>query len=919
MLRSGLPLCIAAAILSGCGGNSGPATPASALAPASTVPLATSLQPDANLLGLYDVDFDESTGELAIVPTRSGALTQDRYQLPIDGFLRPGDFRLIAIERSVDALELEFRLQHPFAAPTNLAGPATAANRADLGVVPRLILLADLPTGANAAEFTYFGSEVARPGISATADGYCDIGALLPTSALRQTTLHPFQMAVDELIDGVGSREGIPSGSGTGNYNAAQGGWQQTNIGANRNGWTGYQMLHQGQATRIRLSLSTEFLLDQGDAPLQLAMIAEYLDPRGGTTSAAKRANRLPKSPFDVTSFVYRMPHGAPDLSRSLFLEQTGTLEAGNSGSVAEVHWRVTDFDARAVPAAVSPLSSDPNPATVIAGAQGVPVARLDVPGVTSTPASLTVTDDDTVYGGDAGLDTGTPEDPLYLRGTIPNSAATGAQTPGNYWGLLELVDPEDALDRAAYEFAVDAALQPVASGLAHRVWQFAAISVGAGTACTTQSLLFDFNSNAQGWTPFGTNSDQYDWSHFRQGCANAVSEANALGVLSGGGGYLSMSDDNDNVACELVTDYGPSTVTGIKSPLMTLPEVCNPNTVALEFDAYMHAQAGAIARAFYSTSSDTPGAAIWTQTATGEEQIFANQIITLPDTVADGPGRIWFTFTGGATLYETPTGELAGLAIDNVELRLDALSPPVVGYTPTPGACAPSTITFDFSDAGGWQGGQFFGLPNGDGQATIRPNLGGLGSFRWTACDSSSDPTGTYAAVVANSAGGIVGTSLNVSSDQDLTDGGLGTGCNFLDDYGGPAAYNIVSPRVLIPAVCGVGDEVAIRWNAYQNSDAASGLDSTTLRLYISTDDGLSWGTPVWTQLASNGGTASINQLIYLDAFSGLANGVRFRFEWTSSAGSVRQSATLGQPFGCYIDMVRITTNSATTPVILP
>jgi|GEM_PF-6464182 len=922
MLRSALPLLVAAVTLTSCSGASSPATPASTPEPESNFTVATSLQPGANLLGLYDVEVDAATGDIAIVPTRTGALTQDRYQLPIDGFLRPGDLKIKTVSRAGIALDLTMELSHPFAAPTNVAGTPTAANRADLGIVPRIVAIADLPTGASVPAYSYFGGTViARNDVLYNRFAYCDLGNLLPDEPNLDTTIHPFVMAVSESTQPLGeegSRVGVPNGGQvTGNYNPAQGGWQRGNIGPNADNWTGFDVLHQGQSTVFELSLHQGALLDHGQVPFRIAVIAEYIDPRGGITSATKRANRLPGATVDVAKFVYRMPHGAADVSA--LQGDSGAVEAENTGSVDTITGSVVDWDARATATTFPVLSDDPAPNTVVAGAEGPPTIRVDCPGVTLTPATLMVVDDDGPLGGDPEPDSGVPGDEIYYEGIITNSAAAPGQVAGIYPSLYEATDPEFTMDRSGYEFPVDGNLAPVAAGLAKRVWEFGEMEVVATAGCVPQSLLFDFNSNAQGWTPYGTNSDQYDWSHFRQGCANAVSEANAAGVLSSGGGYLSMGDDNDNLACELVTDYGPNAISGIRSPLLTIPEGCAADSIELEFDAYVMAAAGATVRAFYSTSSETPGAAIWTQTATGEEQIFANQIIAIPDAVADGPGRIWFTFTGGATTYETPTGELAGLAIDNVELRMDAATPILSTYTPPIGTCTASTVTFDFTDAGGWQGGQFFGLPNGDAQATIRPMLGGVGSFRWTACDAASDPTGTYASVIANSAGGIVGTSINISADQDLTDGGLGTGCNFLDDYGGPASYNIVSPRVLIPTQCGLGDEVTLRWNAYLNSNATSGLDATSIRLYVSSDDGASWGTPLWTQNASNGGTASINQLIYLDTWSGLPGGIRFRFEFTSSAGSVRQSASLAQPFGCYIDLVRVGTNNATTPVILP
>ncbi|MCG3152712.1 MAG: hypothetical protein GEEBNDBF_02015 [bacterium] len=873
------------------------------------------------LLGLYDLAWDPTTQALTVEEARYGTATSDRYQIPLDSFLTGGSLRLIDIARTADTLSTRWQLRHPFAGPTDLSGPANASNRADLGIVPRLVVLADLPASASVADYTWFGSVIARPGVVPNSDGYCQSGQLVPAAPGRRANTFPFVMAVDEVFGGTGNRIGISSGGvGQGNYAPASGGWQAANIGPSRNGWTGYGVLHQGQTVTVPLDLVVSLFETPGVAPLQVAVLAQYLDPRGGTTATEKRANRLPVSPADVMKFVYRMPHGAPDVSRVVPLGTTGTLQAENPSSSVTMHVRVTDFDLRAPTTASATLASDPNPGTVMAGAAGAPTVRCDIPGVTATPATLTLTDDDTPYGGDVAADSGMPEDPVYFNGSVFNSAATPGQSEGPYWALVEVRDPEAALDRSSYEFPLDSTLTPVASGLLPVTWQFAPVTLDAPFGCALRTLTFTFDDGAEGWAPWGTNSDQYDWSHFRQGCANAATEAIAAGALSAGGTYLSTGDDQDNAECDFTDDYGPHADATFRSPLITLPHMCDPGELRVRFNAVLAADSDATA-SFYATSSDRdPGTPLWTRSGNGGVQVLTDVEVSLSTDLAAGPLRLWFRFQGGTDTYQTAGGEHAGLSIDHVRLLQDSDEPIKLGYTPPFGTCLAQNITqsFDLS-AEGWQGGQFFGLPNGDDQATIRQGLGGLGSFRWTACDAATDPLGTYSAVLAAAVGAISGPSLNISADQDQTDGGLGTGCQYLDDFGGNAVYNIVSPRYFIPSLCSEVDESTFRWNAYLNTNAVGGMVPSTIRLYLSGDNGQTWGSPVWSMNSSNGGTVAINQQVYLEDFEGSPQGVRARFEFVTTAASVRQAPTPTQAFGCYIDQVRVAITGSETLLLLP
>ncbi|HYE77709.1 MAG TPA: hypothetical protein VEI97_06965, partial [bacterium] len=149
---------LAAAALSCGGGDDSPATPgdptpgelgATALPGGDALPAPTGFAG----LGGYTLEVDLNSLSATATMWRKGAATDDLYFLAVDNFLRPNSLAVESIQVTPTTVNLNYRFTHPFPAPTNLAGPATAGNRADLGIAARLLVLADVP---GATGNTYF-------------------------------------------------------------------------------------------------------------------------------------------------------------------------------------------------------------------------------------------------------------------------------------------------------------------------------------------------------------------------------------------------------------------------------------------------------------------------------------------------------------------------------------------------------------------------------------------------------------------------------------------------------------------------------------------------------------------------------------------------------------------------------------------
>ncbi|MEO7993033.1 MAG: hypothetical protein ABI743_01435, partial [bacterium] len=336
--------------------------------------------------------------------------------------------------------------------------------------------------------------------------------------------------------------------------------------------------------------------------------------------------------------------------------------------------------------------------------------------------------------------------------------------------------------------------------------------------------------------------------------------------------------------------------------------------TLAAQFNAFVNARPTGIAT--LQISSDfgaTWGAPVWTVTGNGGSQAMDNVNLTLPDALAGTSIRLRFRFHDPDTsdIYITSDGLAAGLAFDHVVLAIGANSDFTTNFNPPTGACSARTATFDFTDAGGWRGGQFFGLANGDSEAPPS-GLGGFGAFRWTDCDASTDPTGTYAAVVTASSGALSGTALSIGAD----DTGSLCGDN-LNDYGALASYNVVSPRIAIPTPC-AGGTVNLVFNAFlRTARESSGFDPATVRCYVQANEGPLWDTAVWTATGSASAQTFTNQTVDVTTQAGMGGFLRIRFEFVSTSPS-DTIGPAGEAFGFFVDNVRLQSSNANQAYVL-
>lgn len=457
-----------AASMLGCQSRSAdPLDPAGAVHPVpdSTAPVWINGDRTEGMAGLWrvTVDSDALTGTLLPLDNRTAAANDDVYDLSIQNFTRPDSLRIRSVRRDAGQLLLDWQFTHPFAAPSNLAGPATAANRADLGVSGRLIFLIDVPTATGNTWFADDRPAIVNTAVVANPHGYFKPDGALPGLTTIANTF-PYQVLVDET--GNGSRVGISNGGQpTGNYSDAAGGWQQSNIGPGNNGWTGYGVLHQGQATAGTLALDLAAITGS-PFTFDTTIFCAYNDPRMGANAQQKRANRLPKNPVDVFAFAYRMPHGTQDIERITFLGDSGSGLVANEPSNTMLNFHIVDWDARGFETTFGDLAADPLVSTVAAGESGPPSLRIDIfdgSGMLTglfDPTSLQ--DDDSAFpNGDVGIDLGYPGDALYYACAFTNTGISG-QVSGLQNAMVRVVDAEATADTSAWRFVLQPDLSPV-------------------------------------------------------------------------------------------------------------------------------------------------------------------------------------------------------------------------------------------------------------------------------------------------------------------------------------------------------------------------------------------------------------------------------------------------------------------------
>lgn len=465
MTRTPLASLLLLICLSGCGRSVDPVTATSdSLAPA----LPQAYQYGVNTLsvaGVWTFTVDASTLEATLEPKpfRTAAQTDDTYALSVDRFFRPVHLRFTQIRGAGASISVSFDVVHPFPAPFNPEEPATGfGNRADLGFSGILALLGDVPT---ATGNTYFGDRVVNTAIMTNPHGYFSPEGLLPLSLTANT--FPYRLIVHDELGG--NRLGVAGPGGPrGNFGAD--GWTRAELGVNRTGWVGYNVLHQGQAAYISWRMTREYLEANGPVAIDLALFAKYNDPRGGATPDEKRANRLPPATPDMAIFGYRMPHGTWDVPQVIVRPEGGGFQA-NTVSSSLLRVSVEDFDALSEETTESDLSLEADPQKVNPGASGFPEIDVCIPGVLGgvntfasfTPASDLLDDDSAYPDGDPGADTGRPYDLLFFEHLVEKPAGSG-QSAGSYTGLVRVTDPEASLSTGY--IALDPDLVPLGSNL---------------------------------------------------------------------------------------------------------------------------------------------------------------------------------------------------------------------------------------------------------------------------------------------------------------------------------------------------------------------------------------------------------------------------------------------------------------------
>ncbi|HYE80100.1 MAG TPA: hypothetical protein VEI97_19145, partial [bacterium] len=249
-----LPLALAA-----CARADGPAVPPAGPGVAASGPFAQVARDGTTHASLFQatltVDAAGLRAALAPSPVRTATGNDQLAFLDLGAFFNPNTLKVHAVTFGQGTVDVVLQVAHPFPAP-DLTQPASATNRADLGFAGRLVVLAEVPI-ADRPSHSFFGGQVtADTSLVANPDGYVQPRGLIPTAGFANT--FPYVLVVDEDKDnrlGV-SNQGIPRG----NYLPAVGGWQRLNLGPERNGWTGYGYLHQGQTAEITLRLNREAL-----------------------------------------------------------------------------------------------------------------------------------------------------------------------------------------------------------------------------------------------------------------------------------------------------------------------------------------------------------------------------------------------------------------------------------------------------------------------------------------------------------------------------------------------------------------------------------------------------------------------------------------------------------------------------------
>ena len=405
-------------------------------------------------VALFDVVVDPVALTAEATPVRTASAQPPQaiyYDLDIENFRNPDSFKLFGFFFNDDGdLVLDYSHAHPFPAP-DFAFPITGINRADLGYTGRLVVIAD-------DDSTSFinGEVTLMPDFLINPDGYVQPGDLLAIGNLNNDTF-PYKLLVDEAFDN--RLEASNGGDPEGNYGGAIGGWQRANIGAEGNGWTGFDYLHGGQTTLSQLIIGADQL---NGSPLEfsVAILIKYTDPRG----MGGRDLRFPPEVPVATEFAYRLPFAALDNS------VIGPKEEWSIGaapaSTSDVELLIRDWDTRANEADDADLSDEQDVMLIQPDASGIPRVFLNVPALMNSSIQMT------------GLrGTGIPGDEMEFGGTLTNDLEPPI---GTVYGVAKVIDNEDSLNRTSYHFGVDpVTVEPTRMPLDIVTYQVIPIRVG--------------------------------------------------------------------------------------------------------------------------------------------------------------------------------------------------------------------------------------------------------------------------------------------------------------------------------------------------------------------------------------------------------------------------------------------------------
>lgn len=409
--------------------------------------------------GTFDITVNPDLS-FSMAEDRSAAAQGDKYLLPVHQFFR-NRVQPQSIRRTPGGnLEIVIRFDHPFAAPPDLVQPPTSTKRADLHIF-------NVWAGflVNGSESYFGGSATTNTRALVNADSYRQVTGMVNVPV--GTTANTFP---GKLISDISAGNADPA---TDNYDPQNHGWIGSAVQAPR----GFGVFAQGASRDITFNFDPEGV--GGPVSLRGIIMADYTDPRGGTTPAEKRASRLP-DPLDPTRLRYVLPHGAGDLQK-LVVSPSGSLPTDTSGGI-DVNVQITDLDADAPVAGAFPNEFNLSEIAVASGIQSV---SLSAPALTAGEVQGTES---------AGSGSGLPGSPK--RWAVPlNNANSAAE--GVYPGFVKVVDAESAGFGSEFYLNLDESLSPLPTPLPIQAFQ--AVNINVGGATGTENII-EANQLAVNW-----------------------------------------------------------------------------------------------------------------------------------------------------------------------------------------------------------------------------------------------------------------------------------------------------------------------------------------------------------------------------------------------------------------------------------